>query len=159
MVRTACFDEELAAAIADRFRFDRTLLGFDLALRPGQHVFVDKMPEVDEIARSADSAYDDRHPTLSFYVESGPGVETTVSYGGKQQHIVRVLLRWGTNGAKARRLLCGFYDWAVRSLQGFATENFVVRGVITVQEPVGVYYEGDDHAFASCAFRLLVVAR
>jgi hypothetical protein len=154
----AGFVEALAGVIADRFRFSVARLHADLPLRAGVHVFAEDMPEVEQIARTAGAAYDEHHPTLALYDQGGVGNAVSSSHGGRLEWTIRVVLRHGTNTARVDALAAEFYAWAQNHLPGARAGAHMIKAVIPSSRPVGVYYEGDRHAFASMTLRFLGVA-
>jgi hypothetical protein len=157
----AGFDEALVTEIGNVFRFSTALFPANRILVPGVHLFLEDLPEVDDIRATADSqnqVYDEQDPVLAFFAEGVPGVAPSISSGARLEWLVRVVIRYGTVSYRARTLLEDLYAYLIRSFPGRKVGSFMIKNVIPSSMPVGVYYEGDKHAMASATLRFMGVA-
>ena len=156
IVRSSGFEEGLAALIAASFRFSDDTLKLK-PLEEGRHLFVDELPEVEDVETTSPEFQPDVEPTIGLYSRSGQGPLPTSSSGSRHEFQVDILLRFGRSMSSTKRLLGQLFDWLLKKAQGKAAGDFRIRAVLSVQRPVPFQRFGDDHAVASSSIRFLVV--
>lgn len=159
------FEDAVAQAIADNFRFVGPFLE-DVELVTGRHLFVQDMPEVEDIAETEAQAvqpYDpDREPTISIYTTGGELIPT-ISRGGRHEWALRFVLRLGVvpEDTKSRlEELTEFVEsWFPGKIIGNATlGKHQVKAALITSRPSVFSRVNDEHAFATCTFRFLAVS-
>jgi hypothetical protein len=156
LIRVTGFEEAIAAKIASSFRFSDPTLS-NVALVAGRHVFVDELPECEDIF-TTDPVFDaDREPTLGIYTKPGPGIPPSVSSGSRLEFNVDILLRFGRTMGQTKDFLGDLFGWVLNKLPGAQVGKFVIRATVPISRPVPFARYGDDHTVASCTIRFLAV--
>jgi len=154
--RVTGFEEALADKLASSFRFSSPELS-SLVLAGGRNIFVDELPEVEDISDSTAAFDPNAEPTIGIYTKPGPGQPPAASSGSRMEFNVDILLRFGRSMAKTKGYLGEVINWCLANLPGAAAGVFLIRAVVPVQRPVPFERFGDDHAVASSTLRFLVV--
>lgn len=151
------FEDELLSEIASGFRFTSPGLT-DTALVVGRNLYLQDMPEVEDIQETATGFREDREPVISVYTDATPGVRPSLrgQPSDKLDYTLRVFLRYGTVPEKAKELLEQLSRWLL-TLRGKAGK-YRVKGVFPLLRPTVFARTGDDHAYVSATFRFLVVS-
>ncbi len=151
------FDEALAGWLAEGFAFTAVP---GARLVDGRSLFVEDLPEEDDIARTAPSGYNpDKEPALCLYTEPGPGFEGAMLRGDvKHEETVRLVLRHGVTPLVVKRLLEEVVDYVLRNAGGAVMGRFVVKRTLLIFRPVVTAREGDDHVYAAATLRFKLIA-
>jgi len=162
------FEEALVDAIAG-FAFEDEYLK-NHPLRNDVHLYVNDMPEVEEVASAAAAIlvpdppsepkpleYDpDKEPTVSVYTEANEPIRAR---GSRHEWQIRFALRLGTVFEDAKQRLEQLLVKRVLALRGRRAGAFFVNGLTILQRPTVFQRAGDLHAFATCVVRFFVVPR
>jgi hypothetical protein len=156
LIRVSGFEEALAAKLAASFRFSAASLD-SVALVAGRHIFVDELPECEDIFTTDPIFNPDREPTIGIYTRPAPGIEVGVSSGSRLELPVDILLRFGRSMGVTKDLLGDLFGWILGNLPGANIGKFIIRATVPVSRPVPFARYGDDHTAATCSIRFLAV--
>lgn len=155
--------ERIAAASQTdppEFRFGAVSIRW-IPLVPGRHLFVQDMPEVEDIAETIeeDTPYPYRpnvEPTIGIFTQTGIGVEPSASYGGRLEWTLRIALRMGTVNEDCKSALEELVEFVSRKAKG-RLGAFLVKGIQITQRPQVFRITETDQVFAEAQLRFLAV--
>jgi len=150
------FEEALAKYIAENFRFSGDTLQ-NVPLVEGRNIFVQDMPEVEELAQTFTDFSIATEPTLALYTDPGEGALPGVSGTPRHEWNLRFVLRLGTVPEETKMRLEELVAWMERNTQGRIMGRFQVKKFLYVSRPTVFERAGDDHAFVSSVLRFIVV--
>lgn len=154
-IRLDGFEEALAGAIAAGFRFpDATLQ--NLALEAGRHLFVNDMPEVEAIAKTATDFDEKTEPQIGIYTTQQGGILPSVSSGARHEWNLRIIVRAGKVFERVKELLEHLVKFLIE-LKGKRATPFLVKHVQLTSRPQPFERKGDDRALASSTLKFLAV--
>ncbi len=162
-VKLGGFEDGIAAAVAAGFTFSIiTFKGQPLSV--GRHLFVQDMPEVEELGEDFNGKTEarkpifdaTREPTIGIYTEAGVGVIPSSSHGGRHEIALRFVLRIGTVPETSKEHLEQLIEWVEESLPSRIT-GYMIRARIIVSRPRVFAREGDQHAYCDAIVRFMMV--
>lgn len=158
IVRLQGFEEGLVEVIAAGFTFDAEGVS-SAALVPGRNLFVDDMPEREQIAKSWSDFDGAAEPVVSIYNPGGASVAPSLGSGSRHEWSLRIVVRFGTVFELAKQCLEQLIEWIERSLRGRAVAAHYVKGVFIVNRPSPFQRTGDAQAYCTATVRILAVPR
>lgn len=158
------FEVGFLTYIGANFRFSTEPLK-NYAMEAGRHLFVQDMPEIEEIRQTVAGGlpYEPkREPTISVYTNPGPGLVPSSSSGSRHEWTLRVVLRLGTVPEEAKARLEELIAYVEKKLKGKKINDarghrFIIKGVLVVIRPTVFAREGDNHAFCQSVVRFFAV--
>lgn len=152
------FEEGLAGEIAARFTFTATP-PTNAPLGLGRNLFVDFMPERDDIKKTSPEFNPEKEAVVAIYNAGGASVGATVSSGSRHEWNLRIAIRFGTVFEAAKELLEQLVAWLERSLRGRPIGRHYVKGVFITARPSPFQRTGDAQAYCTATVRILAVPR
>lgn len=150
------FEDELLSLIASGFRFTTEPMKH-VPLQVGRHLFLQDMPEVEDLLETAPDFRESEEAVVAVYTDTSPGVTQSLrgQRSDKLDYSLRVFLRFGTVPEKAKELLEQLSRFLL-TLRG-RSGKYLLKGVFPLNRPTVFARTGDDHAYVSATFRFLVV--
>lgn len=157
-ILTEGFEEALSWWIHDNFKFGTPELK-NTQVKRGRNLFVQDMPEVEDIQKT-ETDYDiNREPTVSIYTDPIVGVVPSSGAGGRMEWNLRIILRFGVVPELAKGLLEQLYEEVLRKARTISVGRFIVKGANSSLRPTVFQRVGDQHAFVTCTIKFFVVVR
>ena len=148
------FEEALQAFIVENFTFLSDDFLKDKPLVPGRNIFVNDVPDDDEVKQTSPDFDPNREPIIGLFITATPGVRASSGTGSKLDWGVRTELGYGTVTQGALNLLSELHEFLFTKATGARMGDFIVRGIESIAKPLPFRREGDDRRLASSNLRM-----
>jgi hypothetical protein len=153
-------EDGLATYIAANFAYSSPN-NQTLVFGAGGNVFVQDLPEIEEVKLGKPGFNIDLEPSTAIFTEGGVGLLPSSSRGRKYEVNVRFVVRLGVVMERAKDLVGELTAFLLEESRGArlgSSPPYIVKGAILIQAPDVFQRVGDGHAFASSVVRFLLVA-
>jgi hypothetical protein len=153
------FEEALAAWLEAGFCFGANPdAPAYVNFKRGRSLFVQDMPEVEEIQETtADATFDPKtEPVLALYTEPGAPWDQTVGRCPMHEWTVRLILRFMTTPEDTKRALEEVVEYVYGTARGGIMGRFSVRAAYVIFRPTIAGRETDGHVVATATMRFKV---
>mgnify|MGYP001565997936 CR=1 FL=1 len=151
------FEDALREKISASFKFSGIFLE-TLTLVSGRHLFVNDVPDDDELKQQYPDFDGDKEPIVGIYTTPTEGIRASTGSGSKHDWTLRLDLRLGAVAEVAKEKLEELFEWLLVEVPGVRMGSFIVRGVLSSTRPISFRREGDDGRHASATVRFLGVS-
>jgi hypothetical protein len=153
-VRLHGFEEALATLLTQVFRYSGLE---DYPLVEGRNVWVQHIPEDEEILVTSPNFDPKKEPVLSIMTNPDQGLVPASGAGSRHQWDLRFLLRYGTVHEEAKAKLESLMNYLALSARGKRAGKFLIKGLFITTRPVPFSRGDDDHSTVQAVVRFMGV--